>query len=127
MAGFATPAGDAFRAAGEPGGIAILGQTGRLSPRSAAITMGAFGNPLEMDDVDRAAILHPGPIIIPAALVAAQIAQASPTAMFDRIIRGYDATVRLGRAVGPGHYARFHNTATCGPIGAPLHPRIFWV
>lgn len=120
VAGSATPAGDAFRAAGEPGNIAILGQTGRLSPHSAAMTMGAFGNPLEMDDVDRAAILHPGPIIIPAALVAAQIAQASPTAMFDGIIRGYDATVRLGRTVGPGHYARFHNTATCGPIGAAV-------
>lgn len=28
--------------------------------------------------------------------------------------------IRLGRAVGPAHYAQFHNTGTCGGIGAAV-------
>ncbi len=78
---------------------------------------GALGNILEMDDVDKRALLHPGPSIIPAALCA-----LSDTGSLDdlltAVVRGYEATVRLGRAVGPDHYAFWHNTGTCGPIGA---------
>ncbi|GGY38673.1 hypothetical protein GCM10007148_03750 [Parvularcula lutaonensis] len=40
--------------------------------------------------------------------------------LLDAIVRGYDATIRLGRAVGPQHYRFFHNTGTCGPIGAAV-------
>lgn len=120
VAGAATPAGQAFRAIGEAGEIAVLGRKERLTPRSAAFTMGAFGNPLEMDDVDRTAILHPGPVAIPAALAAAQVAGAGPATLLDGIARAYDAMVRMGRTVGPGHYAKFHNTATCGPLGAAV-------
>jgi 2-methylcitrate dehydratase PrpD len=119
-AGAATSAGAAFRAAGEVGDITVMGQDAKLTPRSAAFTMGAFGNPLEMDDLDRAAILHPGPVIMPAALAAAQISDTSPDHLLDGIVRGYDAMIRLGRTVGPGHYAKFHNTATCGPLGAAV-------
>lgn len=120
VAGSATLAGAAFRSAGDAGDIRILGQASGLTSRSAAFTMGAFGNPLEMDDLDRAAILHPGPVIMPAALAAAQVTQANPEAMLDGVVRGYDAMIRLGRTVGPGHYARYHNTATCGPFGAAV-------
>jgi 2-methylcitrate dehydratase PrpD len=34
------------------------------------------------------------------------------------IVRGYEATIRLGRAVGDAHYAMWHSTGTCGAIGA---------
>lgn len=120
VAGAATPAGVAFQSSGESGEVAVLGQDRGLTPRNAAFTMGAFGNPLEMDDIDRAAILHPGPVVVPAAIAAAQVAGASPQTLLDGIVRGYDAMIRLGRTVGPGHYARFHNTATCGPLGAAV-------
>ncbi|MEL7541207.1 MAG: MmgE/PrpD family protein, partial [Pseudomonadota bacterium] len=36
------------------------------------------------------------------------------------IVRGYEATIRLGRAVGPAHYALWHSTGTCGAIGAAV-------
>ncbi|MEM5518255.1 MmgE/PrpD family protein [Henriciella sp. AS95] len=77
---------------------------------------GALGNILEMDDVDKRAILHCGPSIIPAALALA--GQASGDRLLDAIVRGYEATIRLGRACGPAHYATWHSTATCGPIGS---------
>jgi len=78
----------------------------------------ALGNVLEMDDVDKRALLHPGPVIIPAALLAAVEAKASMVQFLDAIVRGYEAAIRIGRAVGPDHYRYWHNTGTCGPFGA---------
>ena len=83
-----------------------------------AFAWGGLGNILEMDDVDKRALLHPGPSIIPAALSLAIEQDLSGDVLLDAIVRGYEATIRLGRAVGPGHYALWHNTGTCGAIGA---------
>ena len=73
---------------------------------------------LEMDDVDKRAILHPGPTIIPAVLALA--ADGASGSVYEAIVRGYEATIRLGRAVGPHHYALWHSTGTCGAIGASM-------
>ena len=92
--------------------------TSSASSQMAALHNGCLGNVLEMDDVDKRAILHAAPTVIPAALAMAEQTGASFERFLDAIIIGYEATIRLGRAVGPGHYAYWHNTATCGPIGA---------
>lgn len=86
----------------------------------AALINGSLGNVLEMDDIHRRAILHPGPVVIPAALAAAEASLASPQALLDGVVRGYEAMVRVGAAVGPGHYRYWHNTSTCGPFGAAM-------
>lgn len=119
-AGAASDAGRAVLSVvqSESGPIRSLGRAEGLPARAAAFAMGALGNPLEMDDVDRAGILHPGPVIVPAALAVGQRVGASGAALLDAIAVGYEATIRLGRSVGPGHYALWHNTATCGPVGA---------
>lgn len=96
---------------------AILLQQMDPAPSGRAFAWGGLGNILEMDDVDKRALLHPGPGIIPAALAMAIETGASGDAVLDAIVRGYEATIRLGRAVGPGHYAFWHNTGTCGAIG----------
>ena len=88
------------------------------SPSLAALHNGCLGNVLEMDDVDRQAVLHAAPTVIPAALAMAEFVGAEMDALLDAIVTGYEATIRVGRAVGPGHYAMFHNTATCGVFGA---------
>lgn len=76
--------------------------------------LGALGSLLEMDDVHRGALLHPGPVVIPVVL---GLATADPLAA---LVRGYEAMIRLGVAVGPAHYALFHNTATCGGLGSAV-------
>ncbi|MCY4169515.1 MAG: MmgE/PrpD family protein [Rhodobacter sp.] len=121
VAGAVTPAGEAFRSArlAAPGPIHTLGSA-PLAPPAAAFMMGSLGNPLEMDDIEREAILHPGPVIVPAALVAAQMFGATGAQLLDAVTVGYEATIRLGRSVGSRHYANWHNTATCGPIGAAV-------
>jgi 2-methylcitrate dehydratase PrpD len=80
--------------------------------------MGGLGSLLEMDDVHRAALLHPGQVVIPAVLSVA--GAGDPQAPLRAIIAGYSAMIRLGRAVGSGHYAMFHNIGTCGPLGAAV-------
>jgi 2-methylcitrate dehydratase PrpD len=78
-----------------------------------------------MDDVDKRALLHPGPVVIPAAIAAT--GDGSTAADFlDAIVRGYEAMIRLGRAVGSEHYRFWHNTATCGPVGAAAAAASLW-
>ncbi len=81
-------------------------------------TNAACGNIMEMDDLDRASILHPGPVIVPAAIAVAEHVGASGEQLLAAIVRGYEATIRIGRALGTRHYAFFHNTSTCGAFGA---------
>jgi 2-methylcitrate dehydratase PrpD len=78
----------------------------------------AVGNLLEMDDLHRRSILHPGPVIVPAAIAIAEKVDASGDALLTAIVRGYEATIRIGAALGTTHYAYFHNTSTCGAFGA---------
>lgn len=89
-----------------------------LSSRDAALVNGAVGNVLEMDDFYRTALVHPGPVVVPAALAVAQETGASKEAFLDAVIRGFEAMIRVGRSVGPTHYKHFHNTATCGVFGS---------
>lgn len=88
-------------------------------PLAAALANGPAGALLEMDDVDRRGLLHPGPVVIPAALAVAEASgQDDGAALLDAVVRGYEAMIRVGRAVGPHHAARFHVTASCGGFGA---------
>ncbi|WP_137177073.1 MmgE/PrpD family protein [Roseomonas sp. AR75] len=119
-AGAGSETGAVFRrhAGVQPAGAARVIRGNRTTARAAAFANGAFGNVLEMDDVHREAILHPGPVIIPAALALAAERNAGGLALLDAILHGYEVEIRIGRAMGAAHYARFHPTATMGPFGA---------
>lgn len=113
--------GCALAGRGEPVGRAVAAETGTdpfaFAGRGTAegvAALGVLGSLLEMDDVHKVALLHPGPVV--AAVVAGLPGQDPLAAM----VRGYEAMIRMGRSVGPGHYARFHNTGTCGGIGAAV-------
>lgn len=109
--------GCAIAGRSEPAGRILLQQMDQ-TPGGRAFAWGGLGNILEMDDVDKRALLHPGPSIVPAVLALAIEIDVSGDALLKAIVRGYEATIRLGRAVGSGHYALWHNTGTCGAIGA---------
>jgi 2-methylcitrate dehydratase PrpD len=99
------------------GGVATIGAN-RADWWYALQVNAALGNLLEMDDLHRTSILHPGPVIIPAAIAVAELVNASGEALLDAIVRGYEATIRIGAALGTSHYQYFHNTSTCGTFGA---------
>lgn len=96
--------------------------TALLGPPSdrlrAVMINGALGNVLEMDDVHRSSILHPGPVVIPAALAMAEVEGLSLARLLDAIVRGYEAMIRIGRSFGRAHYRYFHNTSSAGAFGA---------
>lgn len=113
--------------AAEPRALAALEGSGpcrvvggrRAGPQAAALANGPMGALLEMDDVDKRGLLHPGPVVMPAALATAEVAGVEDGGAFlDAVVRGYEAMIRVGRAAGPGHYRNFHATGTCGPFGA---------
>ncbi len=74
-----------------------------------------LGNVLEMDDVHRTALLHPGPVVWPAAM---SIDSADFDTRLDAAVRGYEAMIAVGGALDAHHYAHWHPTATAGVFGA---------
>ncbi len=89
----------------------------RVDAAAAAAYHGALGSALEMDDVHRSSILHPGPVVVPAVLAAAPVS-TSGAAMLASVVSGYEVTIRTGRSLGPSHYRLWHSTATAGNFGA---------
>lgn len=87
-------------------------QTGNAAQKAAWL-----GNKLEMDDVHRTAILHPGPVIWATCL--AQDVNDMNTVL-DAAIRGYEAMIAIGSTFDARHYAFWHNTATSGLFGAAV-------
>ena len=121
LAGTATEAGGILveHARQRPEATAsILGMGLRRSPEVAALVNGGLSHIVEMDDLHRASVLHPGTVVIPAALAAAEITDASGRDFLAAIVAGYEVAIRIGKAVGKRHYRYFHNTATCGVFGA---------
>jgi len=76
-----------------------------------------LGNILEMDDIHRSSILHPGPVVWP---VINQVDLPNMNALLDRAVRGYEAVIAIGATFDDRHYAKFHNTSTAGVFGAAV-------
>lgn len=89
-----------------------------VSAEVAALINGGLSHIVEMDDLDRASVVHPATVVIPAALAMAERTGASGRDLFNAITIGYEVSIRVGEAVGKEHYRYFHNTATCGIFGA---------
>ncbi len=51
----------------QPAGPCKAIGVGDVRAETAAFANGSYGNVLEMDDIHRTSILHPGPVIVPAA------------------------------------------------------------
>ncbi|MSQ54573.1 MAG: MmgE/PrpD family protein [Betaproteobacteria bacterium] len=105
-------------AAGKPEAT-VLGAGRVTSAWDAALANGAFAHALELDDDHRIAVLHPGAVIVPAALAAAEAANASGPAFLRALLFGYEITCRLGEVFrGSQFYHHVHPTALCGVFGA---------
>jgi len=76
----------------------------------------------DMTDGSRAAALHPGPVVIPAALAVADVAdKASGKDLMLAIVLGYEVMTRVGRAMNPSAVKRgFHPTSIVGPLGSAV-------
>ena len=121
LAGTRTDPGGMLLAYGdaEPeGNASVIGGKGARPAETAAFVNGALSHIVEMDDVDRGSVLHPGAVVIPAALAVAEVRSRSGRELLSAIVAGYEVAIRVGEAVGKKHYFYFHNTSTCGVFGA---------
>src|SRR5438270_5758003 len=82
--------------------------------RTVALINGAAAHTVEVDDIYRDGIYHPG-----APTIAAAHALGFERPNFLRaVIVGYEISTRIGAAMGRAHYRYWHNTGTIGCFGA---------
>ncbi len=102
-----------------PGGILLDWAAAEpLTTGREALLLGGLTHILEVDDLHRASVVHPGCVVVPAAYALARRRNIGGRAFLAAILRGFEACCRVGMAVGPAHYRIWHNTATCGPFGS---------
>lgn len=121
VAGTASKPGRYLISEGESRGdgpCSVLGLSAGRDAEVAALVNGGLSHIVEMDDLDRKSVVHPGCVVIPAALAAAEEAGATGQEFLAAVIVGYEVAIRIGSAVGRSHYAYWQNTATCGGYGA---------
>jgi len=86
---------------------------------SAAMANASCAHALDMDDGHRFGALHPGAVIIPAAIAAAELSHAGPKKLVTGIVAGYEVMIRVGMAILPSSLTRgFHITGITGPFGS---------
>ena len=88
------------------------------NPLGAAFANAGIAHLREIDDAHRAAMLHPGVVAISPVLALAAATPMSMRRAADAVIAGYEVALRVGEALGTGHAALFHATATAGAVGA---------
>ena len=104
----------------DPGRILLAWARERPAADASGFVTASLTHILEIDDLHRQSVTHPGCVVVPAALAIARRRGARGHAFLDAVLAGYEAMCRVGNAVGPAHYRIFHNTATCGPFGSAV-------
>lgn len=102
--------------AGGPAEILVSRQ--RTSPVFAALINGAASHYVEQDDLHNSSVLHPGTVVFPAVLAAAQAAGSNGREFIAAAVAGYECGVRVGEFLGRSHYRIFHTTGTAGKLAA---------
>ena len=106
---------------GSRGHSTIVGRAQTVAAPAAALCNGTAAHGFELDDHLDEAIVHPGAIIVSAALAAAEAANASGTRLLLGLIAGYEILDRVGLAMGVEPSVRgYHKTALAGPLGAAV-------
>ncbi len=103
---------------GRPEATIIHAKT-KVPAINAALANAACAHALDMDDGHRFGALHPGTVVIPAALAAAELAEASTGQFIAGVVAGYEIMIRIGMATNPSSLNRgFHTTGQAGTFGA---------
>lgn len=90
-----------------------------LRAADAALVNGTASHAFELDDYHNAK-LHPGAVVVPAALAMAEKLEASGERLVTAIAAGYEVMIRSSLALNPSaaRLRGWHLTGVCGPLGA---------
>jgi len=102
------------------GEATVWGETApSLRVSDAALVNGTAVHAFELDDYHQAK-LHPGAVVIPAAVAMAEKLGASGEQLVTAIAAGYEVMIRSSLALNPSaaRLRGWHLTGVCGPLGA---------
>jgi 2-methylcitrate dehydratase PrpD len=102
------------------GEATVWGETApSLRASDAALVNGTAVHAFELDDYHQAK-LHPGAVVIPAAVAMAEKLGASGEQLVTAIAAGYEVMIRSSLALNPSaaRLRGWHLTGVCGPFGA---------
>ena len=101
-----------------PGGDAsILMTPERASLPGAVLANGLAANALDIDDGHRLIKGHPGAVIFPAVLAAAEQQEVGLQAFLTALVTAYEVAIRAGLAM-QRHYDYYHSSGAWGAVGA---------
>ncbi len=122
--GFATPWAQMLLTWARHGGKAseatVWGEAkASLRTADAAMVNGTASHAFELDDYHNAK-LHPGAVVVPAAIAMAEKLNSSGTELVTAIAAGYEVMIRTSLALNPSatRLRGWHLTGVCGPFGA---------
>lgn len=111
----------AWARAGAAGGeCTVWGErAASLRTADAALVNGTASHAFELDDYHNAK-LHPGAVVVPAAVAMAEKLNASGERLVTAITAGYEVMIRSSLALNPSaaRLRGWHLTGVCGPFGA---------
>ncbi len=95
----------------------IIGTDASSTPVGAALANGFAASALDIDDGYRPVKRHPGAVIFPAVLAAAEEVRSSGAGCLTALVVGYEVAMRAGRIL---HllYDSYHGSGAWAPVGA---------
>jgi 2-methylcitrate dehydratase PrpD len=99
------------------GPSAIIGTGAGSTSVGAALANGFAASALDIDDGYRPVKGHPGAVVFPAVLAAAEEAKSSGVEFLTALVVGYEVAMRAGRVLH-ALYDHYHGSGAWAPIGA---------
>ncbi|MFV2215314.1 MmgE/PrpD family protein [Actinomadura sp. LOL_016] len=109
-----------------PGPATISYYGAPASVEMAAFVNASFTHGFEMDDTEMRSASHPGAVVVPAALAAAQRHGSSGAELVAAVAVGYEVMVRVALSAVGMMRRGFHTTAVAGPFGAAAAAAALW-
>ena len=95
----------------------IIGAGANSTPVGAALANGFAASALDIDDGYRPVKGHPGAVVFPAVLAAAEETESSGVEFLTALVVGYEVAMRAGRILH-SLYDFYHGSGAWAPIGA---------
>ncbi len=98
----------------------VVGTPLTTSAACAAFANGVAAHALDYDDMCFVSMAHPSCVLVPAILVAGELAHADARTLLDAYVVGFEIECRLGLVMNPRHYHQrgWHCTSSIGTLGA---------
>lgn len=91
---------------------------GKVALEAAAFANAGFSRIMDLDDGHRAAMGHPGVVIIPSVLALGEVLDSSATEAIAAIVAAYDVYIEIGSTINPSSYTEkgFDTTGVAGVV-----------